>query len=651
MTASGWTPAMNHGTGEQLMRHISRTMSARSGFSDYEEPKEDEHISKAEDWSLMPEVKRFAENDPATGRKLGITWEDLTVKGIGADAAFNENVFSQFNVPTLVKEGRHPAPLRTIIDKSSGCVKPGEMLLVLGRPGAGCTTLLKMLSNRRAGYAEIEGDVKFGSMDHKEAQQYRGQIVMNTEEELFFPTLTVGRTMDFATRLRVPDNLPQGTQTREQFRTGFKDFLLRSMGIDHTADTKVGNEYVRGVSGGERKRVSIIETLATMASVYCWDNSTRGLDASTALEYTRALRAMTDKFGLATVVTLYQAGNGIYDLFDKVLVLDEGKQIYYGPRAQARPFMEKLGFICDDAANVADFLTGVTVPTERRIKEGFEAQAPRNAETIRERYEKSSIKAKMDKDLDFPDSTNAKEWTSDFQKATHADKARGLPGKSPITVSFPTQVKACVIRQYEILWGDKATFFIKQSSTLAQALISGSLFYNAPNNSSGLFIKGGALFLSLLFNALLAMSEVTDSFSGRPILAKHKAFAFYNPAAFCIAQIACDLPILVFQISVFSVVLYFMVGLKVTAAAFFTYWFVIYLSTLVMTALFRAIGAAFPTFDAASKVSGFMISALITYIGYQIPKPEMHPWFVWIYWINPMSYVGSNSFLLRLFRY
>lgn len=73
-----------------------------------------------------------------------------------------------------------------------GCVKPGEMLLALGRPGAGCTTLLKMLSNRRNGYAEVQGDVRWGGMDPKEAVQYCGQIVMNTEEELFFPTLTVG---------------------------------------------------------------------------------------------------------------------------------------------------------------------------------------------------------------------------------------------------------------------------------------------------------------------------------------------------------------------------------------------------------------------------------------------------------------------------
>lgn len=132
--------------------------------------------------------------------------------------------------------------------------------------------------------------------------------------------------MDFATRLNIPKTLPGDVDSREDYRTKFKSFLLDSMGISHTSDTKVGDAYVRGVSGGERKRVSIIETLASRASVICWDNPTRGLDASTALEYTRALRCLTDTMGLATIVTIYQAGNGIYELFDKVLVLDEGKQ-------------------------------------------------------------------------------------------------------------------------------------------------------------------------------------------------------------------------------------------------------------------------------------------------------------------------------------
>ncbi|PQE32262.1 ABC-2 type transporter protein [Rutstroemia sp. NJR-2017a WRK4] len=648
-------PTDAQGRGNALTRALSNmsTFSQRKSQRAYDESDEDrEPVSMAQDWGMMPEIQAMrqqGEKDQVKGRELGVTWKNLTVRGVGADAAVNENVLSQFNIPQKVKEGRGGAQLRTILDKTHGCVKPGEMLLVLGRPGAGCTTLLKMLANNRSGYAEVEGDVHFGSLNHTEAAQYRGQIVMNTEDELFFPTLTVGQTIDFATRMKVPHILPSNYNDPVEYQRQSREFLLKSMGISHTHDTKVGNEFVRGVSGGERKRVSIIETLATRGSVCCWDNSTRGLDASTALEYTKAIRALTDIFGLGSIVTLYQAGNGIYNLFDKVLVLDEGKEIYYGPMKQARPFMEELGFICDGGANVADFLTGVTVPTERKIKPGFEDRFPRTADEIRAAYEKSPIRSEMEAEYNYPTTEEAKQRTSDFRDSIQHEKYPKLPKKSPLTVSFVTQVKACVIRQYQIIWGDKATFIIKQLSTLAQALISGSLFYNAPNNSAGLFVKSGALFLSLLFNALLAMSEVTDSFTGRPVLAKHKAFALYHPAAFCIAQIAADIPVLLVQISHFSVVLYFMVGLKADAGAFFTYWIVIFATTMCMTALFRWIGAAFDNFDGASKVSGFLIAATIIYTGYMIQKPHMHPWFVWIYWIDPLAY-GFSAILANEFK-
>ncbi|PYH86260.1 hypothetical protein BO82DRAFT_428710 [Aspergillus uvarum CBS 121591] len=614
-------------------------------------PTRDPNTSRADNWSLMPQVKQQHERDMQSGlkpRQLGVTWKDLTVEVVSAEAAVNENFLSQFNIPQHIKESRNKPPLRQILQKSHGCVKPGEMLLVLGRPGSGCTTLLKMLANRRLGYNSIEGEVRYGSLTAKEAGNYRGQIVINTEEEVFFPTLTVGQTMDFATRLKVPFTLPNGVESAEAYRQEAKEFLLKSMGITHTNDTKVGNEYVRGVSGGERKRVSIIECLATRGSVFCWDNSTRGLDASTALEWTKAIRAMTDVLGLSTIVTLYQAGNGIYDLFDKVLVLDEGKEIYYGPMEQARPFMEDLGFVCREGSNVADYLTGITVPTERKIRPGYENRFPRNAEMVLAEYEKSPVYAQMNTEYNYPDTDIARERTEDFKISVAQEKNKKLPKSSPLTVDFITQVKTCIARQYQILWGDKATFIIKQVSTLIQALVAGSLFYNAPNNSGGLFVKSGALFFSLLYNSLLAMAEVTDSFNGRPVLVKHKGFAYFHPAAFCIAQITADIPVLLFQISVFSLVVYFMVGLTMSAGAFFTYWILVFAATMTMTALFRACGAVFSTFDGASKVSGFLISALIMYTGYMIKKPQMHPWFGWIYWINPLAY-GFDALLSNEF--
>lgn len=242
---------------------------------DYASPSTPEKLGDVGNWPITRDVRqldaRLHANESRPG-KLGVTWRDLTVKGVSNDAMFNDNVLSQF-IP-FGKSGKK-VPDKTIIDSSFGCVKPGEMLLVLGRPGAGCTSLLSILANRRLGYSEVEGQVSFGSMDHKAAEQYRGQIVMNTEEEIFFPALTVKDTIDFATRLSVPHTLPPGVKDAHEFAQINEDFFLKAMGIEHTKDTKVGDAYIRGVSGGERKRVSIVECLATRGSVFCWDNSVR----------------------------------------------------------------------------------------------------------------------------------------------------------------------------------------------------------------------------------------------------------------------------------------------------------------------------------------------------------------------------------------
>lgn len=185
----------------------------------------------------------------------------------------------------------------------------------------------------------------------------------------------------------------------------------------------------------------------------------------------------------------------------------------------------------------------------------------------------------------YPDTQLATERTEAFKESVAWEKSKHLPKGSDLTTSFWAQLMSCTARQYQILWGEKSTFLIKQILSCVMALIAGSCFYNSPDTSAGLFTKGGAVFFSLLYNCIVAMSEVTESFKGRPILTKHKSFAMYHPAAFCLAQITADFPVLLFQCTIFSVVIYWMVGLKHTAAAFFTFWAILFTTTLVSSDL------------------------------------------------------------------
>lgn len=374
--------------------------------------------------------------------------------------------------------------------------------------------------------------------------------------------------------------------------------------ISHTLKTFVGDENVRGVSGGERKRVSIAEAMITKASTQMWDNSTKGLDASTALEYVNSIRSLTNMAQISTAVALYQAGESLYEAFDKVILIEQGKCCYYGSSDDAAAYFEGLGFQRPDRWTTADFLTSVTDEHERRIKPGWEDRIPRSAEEFEQAFRKSEIAEKNLLDV--------KEFESQIQqqiqeRETNMTKATK---KKNYTLKFHQQVIACTQRQFWVMLGDKQSLIGKWGGIFFQGLIVGSLFYNMPKTSSGVFPRGGVMFFMLLFNALLALAELTAAFTSRPILLKHKSFSFYRPSAYAIAQVVIDLPLVLVQVTIFDIVVYFMSGLQRTASQFFISLFILFVLTLSIYSFFRAIGAWCGSLDIATRFTGVAIQAL-----------------------------------------
>jgi ATP-binding cassette subfamily G (WHITE) protein 2 (SNQ2) len=364
-------------------------------------------------------------------------------------------------------------PTRTILHKSSGVLKPGEMCLVLGCPGAGCSTFLKTIANQRGEYAGVGGDVRYAGIDSTEmAEYYKGEVAYNQEGDIHISTLTVAQTMEFALSTKTPG--PNGRLpgvSRKEFDTMVQDAILKMLNISHTHQTLVGDEFVRGVSGGERKRVSIAEMMATRARVQCWDNSTRGLDASTALDFTKSLRVMTDVLGQTTFVSLYQAGESIYELFDKVIVLDKGRQVYFGPTSEARAYFENLGYRPLPRQSTPDYLTGCTDPNERQFADGrSERDTPSSPEGLENAFHGSSTHPKLQRSLgEFKHRMETeKEDQEAFRAAVVADKKRGISRKSPYTLGFAGQVKALTIRQFRVRLQNR----FQLSTSLGMAIVS-----------------------------------------------------------------------------------------------------------------------------------------------------------------------------------
>ncbi|KAK1634653.1 P-loop containing nucleoside triphosphate hydrolase protein [Colletotrichum phormii] len=314
-------------------------------------------------------------NPPKT---TGIAFKNLNVFGYGTSTDYQKSVGNVFlEAASLVKKLTGAKEQRIdILHDLEGVVHSGEMLAVLGpRPGP----------------------VGIQPKDMRTA--FRGEAIYTAEVDEHFAHLTVGDTLYFAARARCPKNIPEGISRRE-YVEHLRDVTMAMFGIHHTKNTRVGDDFVRGVSGGERKRVTIAEAALSYSPLQCWDNSTRGLDSANALEFCRTLRTQADTMGCTSCVAIYQASQDAYDVFDKVVVLYEGRQIYFGKTTEAQAYFEGLGFICPEQQTTADFLTSMTSHQERVIRPGWEGKTPRSPDDFARAWKASQHRARLLEDVE-----------------------------------------------------------------------------------------------------------------------------------------------------------------------------------------------------------------------------------------------------------
>jgi ABC-type multidrug transport system ATPase subunit len=221
--------------------------------------------------------------------------------------------------------------------------------------------------------------------------KFKGECIYLAELDLHFPELTLGETLTFAASARATT---LGHDPTEVARNAASLFYL-----DGAFDTKVGNAMVRGLSGGEKRRTSIAEAFISGAQLQCWDNSTRGLDSSTALRFIHLLRQCTDALKSTVVMSIYQASEDMYQRFDKVMLLYEGRQIYFGPVDAAVDYFIRLGFVRPSRATTADFLTSLTNPAERIVREGSEHTAPRTPDEFAEAWRTSEEARTLEREV------------------------------------------------------------------------------------------------------------------------------------------------------------------------------------------------------------------------------------------------------------
>ncbi|KAF2008613.1 pleiotropic drug resistance protein, ABC superfamily [Aaosphaeria arxii CBS 175.79] len=632
-------------TNQSVQSHHQNPFTAEKGSR--LDPASDNFSAK--DWARAFYNVRYNADQAAPSRVAGVAFKNLNVVGTGSPTDFQSSVGNAIlKFPAMFGRGQSRIQILRNMD---GLILPGEQLCVLGPPGSGCSTLLKTIAGDTYGFTvESQSLLNYQGIAPKEmSTAYKGEAIYTAEVDNHFPEVTVGDTLYFAALARTPRHIP-GNVSREEYACHLRDVIMAMFGISHTRNTRVGNDFVRGVSGGERKRVTIAEAALSYAPLQCWDNSTRGLDSANAVEFCKTLRTQCDVFGSTALVAIYQSPQAAYDLFDKVTVLYQGRQIFFGSTRDAKAYFEAMGFECPESQTTPDFLTSMTSASERVVKNGFENMVPRTSEEFAQRWKNSAERATLLAQIDAYNQAHPFHGhdAQTFAAARKLEKSKNQRGNSPYTLSYWGQVKLCMWREVLKLRNDPSILIAMVINNFFEALILASIFYNLKSTTASFYNRGAVIFMMVLLNGFGSMIEIMSLYAKRNVVEKHNRYALYHPSAESLASMIVDLPNKLVNALLMNLTLYFMSNLRRDPGHFFFFFLVSFTMTLAMSAFFRFFASITKTISQALAPSSVILLVLILYTGFALPVKYMRGWISWIRWLNPISY-GFESAMINEF--
>ncbi len=572
-----------------------------------------------------------------TVRPIGISFRAVNAFAFAATTDY-QKTFGNFPLALIqravsyLRYRRHEQHERRvdILCDCEGLVKSGEMLLVLGRPGSGCSTLLRTIAGETKGFC-VNKDAAFNyqGISAAEVQSHaRGDCSYQSELDVHFPTLTTSETVMLSKEARSTPELDTGS-IRKKSEQAATAKILEELGLSHVADTKVGNEEIPGISGGERKRLSIAEVLACSTSLQCWDNSTRGLDSAKSFQFIGAIRDRCNKSGTTALVSLYQASDDIFGLFNKVCILYEGHLVYFGPLRHAREYFERLGFVADTGQTEAEFLTSVTNPGRRSIRTECELSAPRTAIDMATRWKCSTERAELLRDI------------AQFEDNYQLNTIDGFSHQQ-YRASIGRQVSLCLGRGFVRLRNDLAPPISNLVGNCILGVVLGTVFLNLRDDTSSFFARSALIFFATLLNAFVSGFEPGMLWESRPIVEKHYRYALYQPISDSIASMITDLPNKFLFSITFNIPIYFLTNLRRTGSAFCTFWLFSFTCLLTMSMIFRTIGSWCSTFAGSMAPAALFMLLLMIYSGFPLPVLYMPPWLRWFNYLNPVAYTFES---------
>ncbi|KAJ4720628.1 Pleiotropic drug resistance ABC transporter [Melia azedarach] len=550
-----------------------------------------------------------------------------------------------------------------ILHEVSGIVKPSRMTLLLGPPGSGKTTLLQALAGKSDKNLRISGRVTYCGHKLTEFIPQRTCAYIS-QHDLHHGEMTVRETLDFSGRcLGVGTRYDLLTElSRREKDAGVKpdpeidafmkatamagqgtslvtDYVLKILGLDICADIMVGDEMRRGISGGQKKRVTTGEMLVGPAKALFMDEISTGLDSSTTFQIVRFMRQMVQIMDVTMIVSLLQPAPETYDLFDDIILLSEGQIVYQGPRENVLEFFESVGFKCPERKGTADFLQEVTSKKDQQ-QYWFKKNEPYRYVSVHEfvEYFKSfHIGQKLTDELRVP-----------------YDKSKSHPAalvKEKYGISNWELFKACFAREWLLMKRNSFVYIFKTTQITIMSIIAFTVFIRTQMKHGQLTDGGkfyGALFFSLINVMFNGMAELAMTIFRLPVFFKQRDFLFYPAWAFGLPIWVLRIPLSLMESGIWIILTYYTIGFAPSASRFFRQLLAFFSVHQMALSLFRFIAALGRIQVVANTLGTFTLLLVFVLGGFIVAKDDIKPWMIWGYYVSPMSY-GQNAIVLNEF--
>ncbi|KAG6954537.1 hypothetical protein JG688_00012292 [Phytophthora aleatoria] len=556
--------------------------------------------------------------------QMDVRFHNLSVS---ADIVVVDNSGAKYELPTIPNTMKKAfvGPKKRVVRKEilkniSGVFAPGKITLLLGQPGSGKSSLMKMLSGRFPVEKNItvEGSISFNNVQREQIIQHLPQFVAYVNQrDKHFPMLTVKETLEFAHKFcgstlskHNEDLLNQGSAQENQealeaakaMFAHYPDVILQQLGLKNCQGTIVGDAMTRGISGGERKRVSTGEMEFGMKYVSLMDEISTGLDSAATYDIISTQRSIAHTLHKNVVIALLQPSPEVFSLFDDVMILNEGQLMYHGPCSQVEGYFEGLGFQCPPGRDIADYLLDLGTIEQYRYQVQQPKKQPRTASEFAEAFRLSPIHQNMLRLLEAPHDQELLRCANENMKA--------MPTFSQ---SFVESTLTLLRRQAMVLYRNKPFVYGRILMITVMGLLYCTIFYDFDPTQVSVVL--GVVFSSVMFVSMGQSSQTATYMADREIFYKQRGANFFRTASYVLAN---------------SVTLvYFLCGFEAEFSLFLIFEIILFFTNLAMGMWFFFLSSVGPNANIVTPLGMCSILVFVIFAGFIVTTDQIPDYLIW----------------------